>query len=428
MTRVRVLLAPLLLLGVLMLAPQARAQVLPVTTSSEEARRHFLLGRTAAHHYQFAEAREHLDRALAADSTFVLALLHRAGSSYPHQRRPYFERALAHRDGVSDGERRLVDAFVAFLHPDRLDVDRAVGILTELSEDYPDDPYFPAYVGFRYRNDRRFAESAEQFEAALGRDSAFVQAYHWLGTIAMAQEDYAAAEDLFQEYLRRAPKRWRAHHALGTLRLRQGHAAEADAFLDRAAALDPSGEARSGVGYAYATAGRYEDAERIFRENARLHPDDPGVHHGLGTLYSRQGRYDEAAGQYRRALEVDPSFEPSRAPLARADIERKTAAWADAMIAGTVPDLVPDLFTEGAVLMVAGQQHEGRDAILAHADALPASGGAVFDLSDLTVVGDVAYGAGRYTVEDREGGEGAFLKVWRLGADGEWRIDRVMFQ
>jgi len=419
-----------ILFGALMLAPQARAQVLPVTTTSEEARRHFLLGRTAAHHYQFAEAREHLDRALAADSTFVLALLHRAGSSYRHQRRPYFERALAHRDGASEGERRLVDAFVAFLHPDRLDVDRAVGILSELSEDYPDDPYFPAYVGFRYRNDRRFAESAEQFEAALGRDSTFVQAYHWLGTIAMAKEDYAVAEEHFQEYLRRAPERWRAHHALGTLRLRQDHADEADAFFDRAAALDPSGEARSGVGYAYAAAGRYEDAERVFRENARLHPDDPGVHHDLGTLYSRQGRYDEAARQYRRALDVDPSFELSRPPLARADIERKTAAWAEAIVAGTVPDLVPDLFTEGAVLVAADQQHEGRDAILAHADALPASRGATFNLGDLTVVGDVAYGAGRYSLEhwEGEGGEGAFLKVWRLGVDGEWRIDLIMFQ
>jgi Tfp pilus assembly protein PilF len=111
---IRVLI-PLLLLGEVLIGSPALAQVLPVTTASEKAREHFLLGRDAAHHYQFAEAREHLEQAIAADPAFVLAHLHRGGSAaYRSELEDYLGRAQAHRDRVSPGEQQMIDAFRAF--------------------------------------------------------------------------------------------------------------------------------------------------------------------------------------------------------------------------------------------------------------------------------------------------------------------------
>lgn len=54
---------------------------------------------------------------------------------------------------------------------------------------------------------------------------------------------------------------------------------------------------------------------------------------------------------------------------------------------------------------------------------------AVFDLDEIAVAEDVAYGTGRYAVRmpNSDLREGTYLQVWRLEADGEWRIDRIMF-
>jgi len=233
------LILTLLILVEVLAGSPALAQMLPVTTTSEEARGHFLLGRDAAHHYQFAEAREHLDRAIAADTTFVLAHLHRGGSAaYLSELQDYLGRAEAHRDLVSPGEQQMIDAFHAFLW--ERDYERAIGIFSRLSSEYLDDPYLPAYLGFRYyRNLQRYDEAVGEFRLALERDPNFVQAYNWLGYIAMDQGDHATAEEYFQRYIQLAAAEPRPHNSLGVLRLRQGRYEEAASQFEKSFAVDP---------------------------------------------------------------------------------------------------------------------------------------------------------------------------------------------
>lgn len=227
-----------LLLVLVMAGSPARAQMLPVTTKSEEAREHFEMGRNAAHHYQFAEAREHLDKAIAADPSFVLAHLHRGGSAATlSELQDYLNRAEANRDSVSEGEQQMIVAFRAFLLED--DYDRAIRIFSKLSAEYPDDPYLTSYLGLRYyRNLKRYDEAAEQFRRALERDSSFVQAFNWLGYIAMDQGDYAAAEETFKRYIRLAPDQPRPYNSLGVLYLRQSNYEEAARQFEQAFARD----------------------------------------------------------------------------------------------------------------------------------------------------------------------------------------------
>ena len=215
------------------------AQMLPVTTTSEEARKHFLLGRDAAHHYQFAEAQEHLDSAIAADPSFVLAHLHRGGSAaYLSELQDYLGRAEVNRNRASLGEQQMIDAFRAFLL--ERDYHQAIEIFSGLSSEYKDDPYLPAYIGFRYyHNLKRYNEAAEQFRHALERDSNFVQAYNWLGYIAMDQGDHDTAEENFRRYIQLAPNEPRPHNSLGVLRLRQGRYEEAARQFEHAFAVDP---------------------------------------------------------------------------------------------------------------------------------------------------------------------------------------------
>jgi tetratricopeptide (TPR) repeat protein len=227
------------LLIVLVLAgPPVPAQVLPVTTASEEARIHFEQGRHSAFHYDNVRAREHLDAAIAADPAFVLAYLHRGGMSSPLERGPYFRSAQAHRGTVSAGEQLMIDAFHAFLWDG--DIERAVGIFTGLAEEYSDDPYLPAYLGLRYyHNLQRHDEARAQFYRALERDSTFAQAHKWLGYVALDQEDYEAAEAHFRRYVELAPAQGRPYEALGRFYLRTGRLEEAAAQFERSIEVDP---------------------------------------------------------------------------------------------------------------------------------------------------------------------------------------------
>jgi tetratricopeptide (TPR) repeat protein len=211
---------------------------LPVTTASEAARARFERGRAAAHHYQFEQAVEHLEAALAEDPAFVLALLHRGGSAGDADEcRTFLDAADAHRDHVSDGERRLIDAFRAFLLDG--EYERAIEILHGLADTHTADPYLPSYLGFRYyRNLKRYEEASEQFRLALARDPGFVQAYNWLGYIAMDQADYATAEAMFERYLAEAPDEPRAHDSMGVFALRRGRPQEAIHHFERALARD----------------------------------------------------------------------------------------------------------------------------------------------------------------------------------------------
>jgi tetratricopeptide (TPR) repeat protein len=211
---------------------------LPVTTTSEEARARFERGRSAAHHYQFAEACEHLDAALAADPTFVLALLHRGGSADdPDEVRAWLDQAEANRERATDDEGLMIDAFRAFLLAG--DYHRAVAILHDLSARYDADPYLPNYLGLRYyRNLKRYDDAVAQFEDALARDPGFTQAYNWLGYVAMDRGDHATAASMFERYLALAPDQPRSHDSMGVLCLRSGRYEEAMRHFEQALARD----------------------------------------------------------------------------------------------------------------------------------------------------------------------------------------------
>lgn len=204
---------------------------LPVTSTSEVARARFEQERAAAHHYQFESAVEHLDVALAEDPAFVLALLHRGGSAADAaEGRAFLDRAEANRHRPTEDEGRMIDAFRAFLVD--AEYERAIEILQELSAKYAADPYLPSYLGLRYyRNLQRYEDAADQFRQAMARDPGFVQAYNWLGYIAMDQGDHATAEAMFERYRDLAPDEPRPYDSLGVLFLRTGrHEAAAQQF------------------------------------------------------------------------------------------------------------------------------------------------------------------------------------------------------
>jgi tetratricopeptide (TPR) repeat protein len=54
-------------------------------------------------------------------------------------------------------------------------------------------------------------------------------------------------------------------------------------------------------------AGRFGDAEQIYRQLVRQFPSDPGWHANLGLAFHSQGKYKEAAEELERSLKLQPS-------------------------------------------------------------------------------------------------------------------------
>lgn len=64
--------------------------------------------------------------------------------------------------------------------------------------------------------------------------------------------------------------------------------------------------------------GRTEEAQKLLQQTLDLTPSDPEALYYMGRINHVQGFYEQAFYYYQCALDVDPSFEPARKWLARA--------------------------------------------------------------------------------------------------------------
>ena len=53
-------------------------------------------------------------------------------------------------------------------------------------------------------------------------------------------------------------------------------------------------------------AGRFHDAEMLWRQLQARSPNDPAIHSNLGVTLAQQGQFDAATAEYRKALSLSP--------------------------------------------------------------------------------------------------------------------------
>ncbi|WP_329188878.1 tetratricopeptide repeat protein [Actinacidiphila glaucinigra] len=112
---------------------------------------------------------------------------------------------------------------------------------------------------------------------------------------------------------REDPRNAAAHTCLGLIAHRRGEPAAAERHFARAVELDPYGRSHTELGALYVQLGRYTEAEAVLRRAVELDWYDVQAHVELGSLAlhrAREGGGDvmtaEAAGEFRRAVAVDP--------------------------------------------------------------------------------------------------------------------------
>jgi Flp pilus assembly protein TadD len=87
------------------------------------------------------------------------------------------------------------------------------------------------------------------------------------------------------------------------------HKAEAIEVAELAMRVNPNFTLlRFNLGLYYALLGRYEEAEKTWRQALVSNPEDPQIHSSLSRLMIQFGRFGEGLAEAERALHTDPSF------------------------------------------------------------------------------------------------------------------------
>ncbi|MGW3241180.1 tetratricopeptide repeat protein [Streptomyces sp. NPDC001070] len=216
---------------------------------------------------------------------------------------------------------------LAYVHAERRDYGTALALLDEQRRSAP-GPHKRADVlvatGWVALLDRRPLDAADSFdeamrlrptdhEARLGQAWALIRRAELGDAAREIDSRLTEAAAHCRAVSREDPRNAAAHTCLGLIAHRRGETAAAERHFARAVELDPYGRCHTDLGSLYVQLGRYEEAEAVLRRAVELDWYDAQAHVELGSLAlhrAREGAGDgttaQAAGEFRRAVAVDP--------------------------------------------------------------------------------------------------------------------------
>jgi tetratricopeptide (TPR) repeat protein/DNA-binding winged helix-turn-helix (wHTH) protein len=210
-------------------------------TDSLEAYEAYSLGLEAAHGLQSKKAVEHFEKAAALDPGFAMAHA-RIGYVYaltwstPEQGKPYFAKALALGDRLSERERLYVLAWQAIADRDYV---RAIDHCRLLVSRYPTDVEAYDRLGRLLTGEERLAEAIETLNRGLVVDPHSPELNNAIGNAYSYSGRHAEAIRHHQRYVAALPQEPNAHDSLGLSHQWAGEYQRALAAYDTALKINP---------------------------------------------------------------------------------------------------------------------------------------------------------------------------------------------
>jgi len=169
------------------------------------------------------------------------------------------------------------------------------------------------------KDQRRWAEAASQYRAALAIQPAHVGAHVNLGAVLVSQGRVDEAISHFLTAVKLQPDYAGVHYNLGLAFSYQNRLEAAERHYREALTANPNfAEAQNNLGLVLAAERKLDEAIVHYREAVRLLPDSADVHSNLGTGLFAQGNVEEAVTHFRRALAIDPAHADARRNLSAA--------------------------------------------------------------------------------------------------------------
>lgn len=158
------------------------------------------------------------------------------------------------------------------------------------------------------RQEKRFAEAAEELSAALKVKENDIGLLVYLATVQREAEQFTEAIETMQQVLAQEPDDDRHLFTLGVLYHDAGDEAKAEEVMRRVIAANPSNaNALNYLGYTLAEGNRsLPEAEELIKRALTLDASNGYFLDSLGWVYFKMGRYQDALVQLERAVKFSP--------------------------------------------------------------------------------------------------------------------------
>jgi tetratricopeptide (TPR) repeat protein len=286
-------------------ASHAKAQKLPVTTSSAAAARYFETGMVNYENHRWNFALRDWREAVALDPKFALAYTWICFTTTdPAEESQDRAKAKALLNHITPAEQSMV-RWMAGVHENHYV--EGIQAMNDVAQAYPHDKRLNFLIGYWLYKLDEYERSKTFTLQALQDDPAYATAYNQLGYLYSRVREYDKAIQAMEEYVKLLPNEPNPHDSYGEMLRLSGRFDDALEQYHIALKIDPTFYiSQKELGETYAVMGQ---EERARTEYAKAIQEAPG--NGLkaeylqksAMTYLREQKYDEADKAYREAAE-----------------------------------------------------------------------------------------------------------------------------
>jgi tetratricopeptide (TPR) repeat protein len=279
---------------------------IPITTSSDQARKEFLQGRDLADKLLLTNSIQHFDKAIALDSSFASAYLNRANSSLTaNEFFFYLGKALALKNNCSEGERLLILSTEAGTNANTTKQKEYLDKLVVL---FPNDESVRFNLGNYYFGEQEYIKAIEQYNKAVKIAPNYSPAYNILGYAYRQTENYTESEKAFKKYIELIPNDPNPYDSYAELLLKMGRFNESIANYQKALAADPNFvSSHIGIAANYMYKGDIDSGSAQLKKLTAITRNDGEKRQALFTqmvLYIDAGKMDLALKELEKQYEL----------------------------------------------------------------------------------------------------------------------------
>lgn len=285
----------------------------PLTSSSDEARKLYLEGRALGEQLRAHEGRERFQQALAQDPSFAMAHYQLAANAVTAK--DFFEHmneAVRLSANASEGERLMILAQEAGGNAQPA---KALGYQRELVAKYPNDERAHFLLGGGYFAQQEFDQAIDQYRRATEINPNFSPAYNLLGYAYRQVQKYDDAETAFKKYIELIPGDPNPYDSYAELLMKTGRFDESIAQYQKALSVDEHfSPSRVGIANNLMLKGRPDEAAAKMDELYARARDDGDRRTALfvkGVILTDAGRTDAAVKEIEREYTLDAKLADS---------------------------------------------------------------------------------------------------------------------